>query len=86
MVEITLVIVHQNKDVSDLIKRLDEIAIYNNTVEEEIKHEPDDYQVTLYYYFANDSKVIDFAEESIADVTDAILSTIQRVNPFEGNE
>ena len=55
MVEITLVIVNEGKDVSDLIKRLDEIAVYNNTVEEEIKHEQDDYQTTLYYYFANDS-------------------------------
>ena len=61
MVEITLVIVNEGKDVSDLIKRLDEIAVYNNTVEEEIKHEQDDYQITLYYYFAYDSKVIDFA-------------------------
>lgn len=80
MVETTLVIVHEGNNVSSLIERLDEIAIYNNAVKGLIKHESDDYQVTLYYYFNNDSKVVDFAEESINDVPEAILSTIQRVS------
>lgn len=87
MVEITLVIVHEGKKViSHLVNRLDEIATYHNNVAAKNKRDRDDYQITLSYYFANDSKVIDFAQESIADVPDAILSTIERVNPFEGNE